>query len=299
MAKTENGRAKAIVLIGVAVNFILFLVKLYTGLSSSSITIYSDAINNLFDVFSCLLALLAVILSARPATKAFPDGLYKIDELAGFTQSLIIIFTGAYLTYLAVERLLYPWPINFQMKYAVLLALTIPCKLALFALFRWEDKKRSSVVFRAIYLDSLADCGVTAMSLISFLLADYSSLRPDGVFGTICGIIIAANGVRLFISSAKILLGKNDEGKITEICNAFEGVCGKNELKVRLYGSSVNTCAAVTADFDVDAQELEEIERLTGVKIYIRASKNENPPAIRENEAKVSGDTSDITAEKP
>lgn len=50
---------------GTVFNFALFLVKLYIGISSNSLTVYCDAINNLGDAFACLVALIGFIIASK------------------------------------------------------------------------------------------------------------------------------------------------------------------------------------------------------------------------------------------
>ena len=51
--------------IAFSVNLLLFFIKLYIGLRSNSISIYSDAVNNLFDSLSGLVTLIFMSLTRR------------------------------------------------------------------------------------------------------------------------------------------------------------------------------------------------------------------------------------------
>ena len=46
---------------GIVCNFLLFLVKLFVGISSNSLAVYCDSINNLGDIFASLIALFGFI----------------------------------------------------------------------------------------------------------------------------------------------------------------------------------------------------------------------------------------------
>ena len=70
------------------VNFLLFGVKLYIGLASNAISIFSDAINNLFDALSCLLAVGGIRLAVSAKSRAYPDGLGRAEDLAGFLMAV-------------------------------------------------------------------------------------------------------------------------------------------------------------------------------------------------------------------
>lgn len=57
---------------GLTVNFVLFLIKLYVSISSGSLAIYCDGINNLGDTFSCIIALVGFALAIRLNEKKQP-----------------------------------------------------------------------------------------------------------------------------------------------------------------------------------------------------------------------------------
>lgn len=246
------------VLIAAAANFILFGVKLYTGLVSSSLCIYTDSVNNLFDALGCLLAAGGFVLVARKKTVAFPEGFGRAEDLAGFLMAISVTVTGALFAYRALERFLYPRPVNFQAGYAVLLAATVPVKLALGFAFRALSAKRDSVILKTVYTDSFSDCGVTTMTLLSFILSEYAGLRADSVFGLAVSVIIIVNGVRLVKDSAERLLGKNDPARNDRIASLL-AECGFADAEVKTYetGGRITAAASVTGEGDaLKAQRL-------------------------------------------
>lgn len=268
--KKEDRKLLTVTAVTVAANLVLFLIKLYSGLATSSLCIYSDAINNLFDTLSCLIALGGVILMNRNPGKAFPDGLGKAEDLAGFIMAVSVGFTGVYFSYLALDRFFYPRPVNFLVRHAVLLAATIIVKLVIGLICRREYKKLPSVILKTVYLDSFADCGVTAMTLLSFVLSNYSGLRADAIFGLVISVSIIVNAVKLIISSASELLGKNNEKTAEEITDILTG-CGFEVSGVKLYKTGTHVTAAVTVSGGGDKKAAEETAgKLCGAEIYFR-----------------------------
>jgi divalent metal cation (Fe/Co/Zn/Cd) transporter len=88
-----------LMVIAASINFILFCVKLYVGMVSSSISIYSDAVNNLFDVFSVMLAFFGVRFMVKKAPPEYPDGYSKTEHIVGLLMSVAVGITGAYFAY--------------------------------------------------------------------------------------------------------------------------------------------------------------------------------------------------------
>jgi len=187
---------------GILINFLLFLLKLYVGISSGFLSIYCDAINNLADVFSCAVGLLGIFLAVKMNQKR---GM-RAQSLCSFVIGLIVTVTGIYFIYNGIERLLYPVPVSYAESHAVLLFLTIVIKAAMGTVFIFVNKKVSSPVFKVLILDSFLDCAVTATVLMGFMLITKINYAADGVFGIATGIIITAGAVKSVFSEAKFLI---------------------------------------------------------------------------------------------
>ena len=257
------------VALAAAADLILFGVKLYSGLATASLCIYTDAINNLFDALSCLLAVGGIWLAARAKSRSYPDGLGRAEDLAGFLMAVSVAFAGAYFAYRALDRFLYPRPVNYQVFHAILLGATVPVKLAMGLAFRWLSRRRDSVIYKTIATDSFSDCGVTVMTLLSFILSEYSGLRADAVFGLAVSVLIIVNAVRLIRSSGERLLGRNDEA-LNENAEALLLSCGFTRAEVKTYatGSYITAAAAVAGEGDEEkARAL--IKETTGAELYL------------------------------
>lgn len=176
---------------------------------------------------------------------------------------------GAYFAYRALERFMYPRPVNFQVFHAILLGATVPVKLALGLTFRRLSRRQDSVILKTICMDSFSDCGVTAMTLLSFILSEYAGLRADSIFGLAVSAVIIVNGVRLVKTSARRLLGRNDRQQ-NETIEQILLSCGFTQAEVKTYaaGGPVTAVAAVTGDGD-EQQARDLIRRQTNAELYL------------------------------
>lgn len=188
------------------VNLSLFLTKLYIGISSSSLCIYSDSINNLIDTLSAAAALTGLYFSFKPPSEEFPNGYKKINDLTGFVMSCSVLITGLYLGYMAVERLLYPVPVAFQIKYCVLLLITIAVKITVGLTLGFTGLGSKMIIYKTIITDSFTDAAVTAMSILSFIVSARGLMRFDAGFGIIISLIITVNAVKLLKTTVSILI---------------------------------------------------------------------------------------------
>lgn len=238
-------------LLAVFVNLVLFVVKLYVGLRTNSLCIYTDSINNLLDSFSILLAFSGLFFVKKSATEKHPFGFGRIEYLLEFVMSVIISVTGASFAYNSLVRLMMPTPVWFYEKYAVLIFATCLVKFILAIFFLNKYKKTKSDIMKTIMLDSFMDTGVTAVALVSFTLTNKIGLAVDGLMGLIISIFIIISGVKLICSSVSKLIGKEDSQTVEYIKNTInnldEKVSQKNIL-VYDYGANSKSVVVVLED---------------------------------------------------
>lgn len=188
--------------LGVIFNTVLFFAKFYVGISTNSLSIYCDAINNLGDTFACLIAVLGFFL-ARKVTELKSQ---KIQSLCTFVISLIIAATGAYFVYNGLQRLMYPLRIAYSEEYAYIIIATVFAKILMGLMYMAFNKKTSSPVLKAMILDSFLDCAVTIFALMGLFLITKVNFAADGIFAIIIGTAVTVSAVKNTIDQSKFLI---------------------------------------------------------------------------------------------
>ena len=238
----KKARCSPILLVGIGVNFILFTVKLYIGLRTNSLCIYTDAMNNLADTLSAGIGFLGLFIVARRATARFPFGFGRLEFLTELLMALLMTAAGCSFAYNSLERFFAPVPVWFSTKYAGIIAITCLVKLAMGFLFHiYRKRKDTSAVIWTLELDSFMDFAVTLAALISFSLTNYINFAIDSVLGLVISIAIAAAGIRLILSSAGKLLGEA-QPQLEEKIRACVQDAGAQTVSLRIhnYGRGVD-----------------------------------------------------------
>src|ERR687889_1306551 len=88
------------------------LVQVVVVLLSSSVALLSDTIHNFGDAATAVPLGIAFALSRLGASRRFPFGYGRVEDLAGVVVVLIILFSAVVAGYQAIERLLNPQPIG-------------------------------------------------------------------------------------------------------------------------------------------------------------------------------------------
>lgn len=76
---------------GIICNIILFILKLATGILSGSVSIVSDAVNNLSDCAGCIVTFFGYKLAAKPADKDHPFGHGRAEYLAAMLIAVMVM----------------------------------------------------------------------------------------------------------------------------------------------------------------------------------------------------------------
>lgn len=188
---------------GVLCNFILFLIKLYVGISTNSLAIYVDSINNLGDTLSCFIAIacFAFVLKTSEEKKGG-----RIQSLSSFVIGIIVAVTGASCVNSGLERFMYPLPVSFAKSYALLICVTALVKLVMGFVYMKINSKNPSPVFKALILDSFLDFGITTCAVGGFFLIEKFGLALDGIIGIAIGIVIVISSAKSVWQQAKNLV---------------------------------------------------------------------------------------------
>lgn len=247
-------------------NFLLFVTKLYVGLSTNSISIYSDGMNNFFDSLTGILSFaLLVSLSERRN----PVALYKTkktEQLLSFIISATVAFSAFYFAYNSLERLTYPTPVSFMVKYLVIILLTAAVKLLMFFFLRLYAHKSGSAVVKLISVDSLLDFFITAVTALTLILSVDGKYAIDAF----CGIGIS--GVILFGAAKSILsaLSRLTESPEKDKREKIEKLLQGREIKgINFNLSEGEDEVYIKVGSMQDTDNLaREIENETGIRAY-------------------------------
>ena len=187
---------------GLALNFALFLTKLYIGISTASLTIYCDAVNNLGDTFACGIAIFGFFMIKRLGERQSE----RAQSLCTFVISLLIAGTGIYFVYNGIERMMYPVPVQYSVNYLIIISATVVIKALMGLMYKAADKKAESAVLKALALDSLLDCFITLAAVMSLVLVTKLNYAVDGLFAIVTGSAISVSAIKNIIRETKFLI---------------------------------------------------------------------------------------------
>lgn len=231
---------------GIFVNILLFCFKLFIGLITSSMSIISDAFNNLSDLFSCFVNLIGFKLSKKPADYEHPYGHARIEYIAGMIVSFIILMIGTLLFIESVKNLInHNSNLTYNFYVFIILAASILLKFILALFYRSLSKAINSVTLRASMSDSFNDIIATSVVLIAYIIQyNFSSLWwLDSSLSICVAIFIVINGIGMVKETASPLIGKNVDNNliksIVDNIKKHKEIIGVHDVLSHTYGPNV------------------------------------------------------------
>lgn len=228
---------------GIVMNLILFSVKLVVGILSASMSIISDAINNLGDMFSCVVNVVGFSLASKKADSEHPFGHERIEYIAGMIVSFLIVSVAVMLGYSSVLKLInHESNTSYSIISFVLLGVAILGKILLGLYYRGIGKAIDSVTLKASMQDSFNDCISTGVVLIAALVQYFfnSLWWVDPAMSLIVALFVLFSGIKMIKETASPLVGLTPDSElvqsIVDEVKKYPVCIGVHDVVVHSYG---------------------------------------------------------------
>ncbi|MCY6371164.1 cation diffusion facilitator family transporter [Clostridium ganghwense] len=227
-------------IVGIIVNFILFLIKLSVGLLVKSIAVTADAFNNLSDVLSSVITIAGFKLASKPADAEHPFGHGRIEYISGLIVAFMVMLVGFEFTKSSFDRIINPSKINFKLIPFILILLSIAVKIWLSKFNKYVGKKINSSALEAASLDALSDVISSSTVALSLFLSQWISFPIDGYVGIAVSLFILYSGYSLVKETINPLLGEAPNPKFVEELKKevlkYDYITGVHDLIIHNYG---------------------------------------------------------------
>ncbi len=277
-------------IVGIVLNLLLSLLKLFIGIITASVAIVADALNNLSDAGASGISLISFKLSSKPADRDHPFGHARIEYIASMIVSFIILLVGFELMIDSGKSILglsddaAP---DFSIASLIILGASILGKLWLALFYRSIGKKIDSGVIRAASTDSLTDCISTTAVLVSSIIIKITNIEIiDAIVGLGVSVLIVVAGAKILNETKNSLLGEAPVSEtvdgIKKIIKEEPLVLGVHDLMVHNYGPQ-RYVASLHAEVDGDKDiymlhdAIDNLERRIGEQLNIQCTIHLDP----------------------
>jgi len=252
-------------LVSIIGNGALTVFKLMAGILARSGAMISDAVHSASDIFSSIIVIIGVKLAAKESDKDHPYGHERFECVAAIVLAVILLVTGLFIGYAAIEQIKTPTP-----------NMTVPGVLALIAAIVSIVSKEGMYWYTRFYAKKL-DSGA--------LMADAWHHRSDALssVGALVGILAARMGFPIFDPIASLLIclfiikaaydifrdaiskmvdhacSAELEKEIIDCAAGKEGVLGIDRIRTRVFGNRIYVDIDIRADGNKSLFQAHEI----------------------------------------
>jgi cobalt-zinc-cadmium efflux system protein len=185
------------------------IVEIVGGFLAGSLTLLADAGHMLTDAASLALAWVALRVAARPSDRRRTYGYQRLQVLAAFVNSILLLLPVAWIVYEAIVRLRNPAPVMGPLMLTVAGGGLLINVVALVLLRRGDAENLN---LRAAYLHVLSDLLGSLAALVAAMVIIFSNwTRIDPLLALLVAGLIVASAGSLLIKSAHILLEGSPE----------------------------------------------------------------------------------------
>lgn len=217
------------VALAVFVNLTLTLVQIIGGLLAGSLSLIADALHNLSDAISLIIAFVARRVARRPSDTSMTFGYGRVEIVGALVNYTTLIIVGLYLVAEAAGRFFEPQPVDGWL--VVIIAGVALVVDAVTALLTYTLSKQN-VNMRAAFVHNLADAlgsvaVIVAGSLI--LLYDWWLIDPIVTLG-IAAYILWISFSEIGGVIRMLMLGSPPEMDMRQLLSAIEAIEGVQDV---------------------------------------------------------------------
>ena len=241
MNEVAGRRAQGVALASVGVDVALVVAKLAAGLLTGSLGLIGEAVHSSLDLASSGFAYFAIRTARKPADLEHPYGHGRAENVAAYTEGVLLLLTAAVIGYEAMVRLLGKPAHVDPAWYAIGLAAGLIVVESIRALILTRTARASgSAALQASATNRIADI-LTGAAVLAGLAGVRAGLAwADPAAALIVAGVVSYSAARLAWRAGDILIDRAStaaEAELRRVVAAVDGVRAVNRVRTRRSGS--------------------------------------------------------------
>jgi cation diffusion facilitator family transporter len=228
----ESRRAQWVALGSLLVGALICLGKLVVGILTGSLGMLSEAAHSGFDVVASGFALVAVRAARRPADADHLYGHGRAENLAAYTEGLVLLVTAGGIALEAVRRLLgHPATVNATSYAIALLLVAMIVEAVRAVVLRAAGRAAGSDALSADAQNRVADVLASLGVAAGLIGVRFGFWWADSVAALVVAALIAVAAVRILLQSGDELMDRAPAGAVAGLRRAIGDVDGVKEVR--------------------------------------------------------------------
>lgn len=252
--------------ITIFMNAALVVFKLLAGIFGKSYALISDAIHSASDVFSTVIVIIGVKVSARKADKNHPFGHERFECVAAILLAVVLFATGFGVGYSGVKNIVTGDYKNFAVPKVIALvaaAVSIVVKEGMFWYTYLAAKKVNSSALKADAWHHRSDALSSVGSLVGVIGGMCGVKILDSIACIVICLLILKAAVQIFWDAVKKMTDEacddKTENEIREFIGSCDGVKRVDLLMTRKFGNRIYVITEIACEGDLPLIEAHRI----------------------------------------
>ena len=256
--------------VGIILNAFLVVIKIVLGIIAGSVSILTDAVNNMTDTLSAIVALVGVKLAQKKPDRKHPHGHGRIEYIAAMVVGLIILSVGIIAAFESIPKITKPTIASYSVWMIIIVSMTVIAKLMYGRYLIRVGKATKSRSLEGSGVDALFDALLSFGTLIGAAVSLLFDISIDGWIGLVISAFIVKSAFEIISEGITDIIGRRADDKLTrrirETIRSIDGVKGIKSLVLHDYGpEDMSGVVRVKVSGKMTANELmkmsERIER--------------------------------------
>ena len=291
--------------IGILANIALAAFKAVVGLSSNSIAIVMDAVNNLSDAASSVITIVGTKLAGREPDKKHPFGYGRIEYLSATIISLLVLYAGITAFTESVKKIIHPDTPDYGAAALIIVAAAVVVKLLLGRYVKGIGEKVNSDSLKGSGEDATLDSVISASTLVAAAIYLFFHVSLEAWLGAVIAVVIIKSGVEMLRDTLSKILGERVDAQLAADMKATirnnPEVRGAYDLILHDYGPDLyNGSVHIEVPDTMTADELDRLNRkitrevydkhgvaLTAISVYSYNTKDPEAAEVRNRVSKI------------
>lgn len=201
-------------IIGVLANVFLAAFKAVVGLSSNSIAIVMDAVNNLSDAASSVITIVGTKLAGKEPDRKHPFGYGRIEYLTAMVISLLVLYAGITAFVESVKKIVTPDTPDYSAAALIIVAVAVAVKIVLGRYVKSVGEKVNSDSLVNSGEDATLDSVISASTLVAAAVYLLFHISLEAWLGAAIALVIIKSGIEMLRETLSQILGERADGEL-------------------------------------------------------------------------------------
>ena len=260
-------------IIGILANVFLAAFKAVVGLTSNSIAIVMDAVNNLSDAASSVITIVGTKLAGKEADKKHPFGYGRIEYLSAMIISLLVLYAGVTAFVESVKKIIHPETPEYSAAALIIVAVAVAVKIVLGRYVKHVGEKVNSDSLINSGEDATLDSVISASTLVAAGIYLLFHVSLEAWLGAVIALVIIKSGFEMLRDTLSKILGERADAQlardIKETIIGYPEISGAYDLVMHNYGpDSYNGSVHIEVPDTLSADDLDKLIRKVTVDVY-------------------------------